>query len=74
MWRLTGGRDRSASSATQYLTLESGGATEVFGAQVRALRHIREYVSAKVGMDLNSKADEEGTIFLHRPVFTKVSA
>lgn len=56
----------------QSLTLESGGANDAFGAQVRALRDLRAYISAKVGMPLHDTVDDDARIHLERPVFTKV--
>ncbi|KAL1949033.1 hypothetical protein VTO73DRAFT_10839 [Trametes versicolor] len=65
-------RDKTASSALQTLTLESGGEKDAFGAQVRALRDLRAYISAKVGMPLHDVVEADARIYLERPVFTKV--
>lgn len=70
--KLTFSSDRSASSAMQYVSLESGGVVEPFAAQVRALRHIRDFISAKVGAELSDAGSSDSTILLERPVFTKV--
>ncbi|KAH9851799.1 hypothetical protein C2E23DRAFT_869189 [Lenzites betulinus] len=67
-------RDRSAPGAVQYLTLESGGVEDVFRAQVQALQHIRAFIRAKVGAELDEEVDLGDAIMLERSVFTKVRA
>ncbi|KAH9847123.1 hypothetical protein C2E23DRAFT_863605 [Lenzites betulinus] len=66
-------RDRSVPGALQFVTLESGGVEDVFGAQVRALQHLRAFIRAKVGAELDEEPSDLGdALMLERSVFTKV--
>ena len=65
-------KEKSASSAAQFLTLQSGGVSDVFAAQQNALERLRELVATKLGAEVEHAPRHEGEIFLRRPVFTKV--
>ncbi|KAL7281809.1 hypothetical protein ACG7TL_005132 [Trametes sanguinea] len=65
-------KDKSPHTAVQFLNLESGGVSEAFSAQVRALQNIRALISAKAGAELGDRADESTSITFRRRVFTKV--
>ncbi|KAL1940514.1 hypothetical protein VTO73DRAFT_7949 [Trametes versicolor] len=67
-------RDMAPSSAVQFLTLQSGGAREAFGAQVRAMKDVHQFICAKAGASFGSDGISEDSIRLERAVFTKVRA
>ncbi|OSC97377.1 hypothetical protein PYCCODRAFT_1471895 [Trametes coccinea BRFM310] len=66
------GRAKDAIGATQKLVLESRGCDLAFGAQLRALRDIRQYIAMRVGAELSGREDDEDAIVLTRRVFTRV--
>ncbi|KAI9059621.1 hypothetical protein FKP32DRAFT_1579542 [Trametes sanguinea] len=67
-WR----RRDKASTAMQFINLESGGTHDAFAAQVRALQDIRALINAKVGGEMGEQAIDPNCIKLQRRVFTKV--
>ncbi|TFK86996.1 hypothetical protein K466DRAFT_491687, partial [Polyporus arcularius HHB13444] len=68
------GREKDAARAVQYLVLESGGCTEAFQAQTRALENLKRFICMKVGSSANDREYGGDSIYLERLVFTKVRA
>ncbi|KAI0657846.1 hypothetical protein C8Q70DRAFT_1055606 [Cubamyces menziesii] len=67
-------KETSAVSAVQYLTLLSGGYTEIFEAQQAALDRLRLLVTTKWGAEVEETMAVNEGIRLRRPVFTMVRA
>ncbi|KAI9059160.1 hypothetical protein FKP32DRAFT_1658028 [Trametes sanguinea] len=66
------GHPKDAQGAVQRLVLESRGCDIPFGAQLRALKDIRQFITMSVGAEVDPKDGEVNVIVLSRRVFTKV--
>ncbi|KAL1940343.1 hypothetical protein VTO73DRAFT_8915 [Trametes versicolor] len=66
------GTEAHAIKATQHLTLVSGGYTDAFDPQARALNAVRAAVLALLGRCDDGRPSRTGSIVLRKRVFTKI--
>ncbi|EIW60989.1 uncharacterized protein TRAVEDRAFT_119574, partial [Trametes versicolor FP-101664 SS1] len=63
-----------AARSIQYISIDSGGCDDAFNLQLAIIDNIKAYLlSTLKGNNIESHNNKPGTIFFHRPVFTKVS-